>query len=164
MIGLDIAFWILAVVSVCAALAVVIMRDVFRAALFLVLCFFTVAGIYVTLSADFLAGAQVLIYVGAIGVLIIFAIMLTRESRQGSPSGRLRLPAILIGLFFLITMLFVVLNTDWHIVAEIPTQPTTSAIAEALFNKVDGFILAFEIAAVLLLAAVIGAIALVRDK
>ncbi len=164
MIGLDIAFWILAVVSVGAALAVVIMRDVFRAALFLVLCFFTVAGIYVTLSADFLAGAQVLIYVGAIGVLIIFAIMLTRESRQGSPSGRLRLPAILIGLFFLITMLFVVLNTDWHIVAEIPTQPTTSAIAEALFNKVDGFILAFEIAAVLLLAAVIGAIALVRDK
>jgi NADH:ubiquinone oxidoreductase subunit 6 (subunit J) len=163
-IGLDIAFWILAVVSVCAALAVVLLRDVFRAALFLVLCFFTVAGIYVTLSADFLAGAQVLIYVGAIGVLIIFAIMLTRESRRGSPSGQLRLPAILIGLFFLITMLFVVLNTDWHVVAEIPTQPTTSAIAEALFNKVDGFILAFEIAAVLLLAAVIGAIALVRDK
>lgn len=164
MIGLDIAFWILAVVSVGAALAVVLLRDVFRAALFLVLCFFTVAGIYVTLSADFLAGAQVLIYVGAIGVLIIFAIMLTRESRRGSPPGRLRLPALLIGLFFLITMLFVVLNTDWQVVAEIPTQPTTSAIAEALFNKVDGFILAFEIAAVLLLAAIIGAIVLVREK
>ena len=164
MIGLDIAFWILAVVSVSAALAVVLLRDVFRAALFLMLCFLTVAGIYITLSADFLAGAQVLIYVGAIGVLIIFAIMLTRESQRGSPSGRLRLPALLIGLFFLITMLFVVLNTDWHVVAEIPTQPTTSAIAEALFNKVDGFVLAFEIAAVLLLAAIIGAIVLVREK
>ncbi|HUU62421.1 MAG TPA: NADH-quinone oxidoreductase subunit J [Dehalococcoidia bacterium] len=164
MIGLDIAFWILAVVSVSAALAVVLLRDVFRAALFLMLCFLTVAGIYITLSADFLAGAQVLIYVGAIGVLIIFAIMLTRESQRGSPSGRLRLPALLIGLFFLITMLFVVLNTDWHVVAEIPTQPTTSAIADALFNKVDGFVLAFEIAAVLLLAAIIGAIVLVREK
>jgi len=163
-IGLDIAFWILAVVSVSAALAVVLLRDVFRAALFLMLCFLTVAGIYITLSADFLAGAQVLIYVGAIGVLIIFAIMLTRESQRGSPSGRLRLPALLIGLFFLITMLFVVLNTDWHVVAEIPTQPTTSAIADALFNKVDGFVLAFEIAAVLLLAAIIGAIVLVREK
>jgi len=140
-----------------------LMRDVFRAALFLALCFFSVAGIYVTLSADFLAGAQVLIYVGAIAVLIIFVIMLTRESRQGSPSGRLRLPAILIGLFFLITMLFVVLNTDWHVVAEPPTGSATTAIAQALFSE-DGFVLAFEIAAALLLAAVIGAIALVRDK
>ena len=163
MMGLDIAFWVLAVVSVSTALAVVLMRDVFRAALFLVLCFFSVAGIYVTLSADFLAGAQVLIYVGAITVLIIFVIMLTRESRQGSPSGRLRLPAILIGLFFLITMLFVVLNTDWHVVAEPPAESATTAIAQALFSE-DGFVLAFEIAAALLLAAVIGAIALVRDK
>lgn len=163
MMGLDIAFWILAVVSVSAALAVVLMRDVFRAALFLALCFFCVAGIYVTLSADFLAGAQVLIYVGAIAVLILFVIMLTRESRQGSPSGRLRLPAILIGLFFLITMVFVVLNTDWHVIAEPPTESATTAIAQALFSE-DGFVLAFEIAAALLLAAVIGAIALVRDK
>lgn len=164
MMGLDIAFWVLAVVSVGAALAVVLMRDIFRAALFLVLCFFTVAGIYITLSADFLAGAQVLIYVGAIGVLIIFAIMLTRESRRGSPSGRLRLPALLIGLLFLVTMVFVVVSTDWHVIAELPTEPTTTAIAQALFSGEDGFVLAFEIAAALLLAAVIGAIVLVREK
>lgn len=164
MMGLDIAFWVLAVVSVGAALAVVLMRDIFRAALFLVLCFFTVAGIYITLSADFLAGAQVLIYVGAIGVLIIFAIMLTRESRRGSPSGRLRLPALFIGLLFLVTMVFVVVSTDWHVIAELPTEPTTTAIAQALFSGEDGFVLAFEIAAALLLAAIIGAIVLVRDK
>ena len=164
MMGLDIAFWVLAVVSVGAALAVVLMRDIFRAALFLVLCFFTVAGIYITLSADFLAGAQVLIYVGAIGVLIIFAIMLTRESRRGSPSGRLRLPALFIGLLFLVTMVFVVVSTDWHVIAELPTEPTTTAIAQALFSGEDGFVLAFEIAAALLLAAIIGAIVLVREK
>ncbi|MBA7467700.1 NADH-quinone oxidoreductase subunit J [subsurface metagenome] len=164
MMGLDIAFWVLAVVSVGAAMAVVLIRDIFRAALFLVLCFFTVAGIYITLSADFLAGAQVLIYVGAIGVLIIFAIMLTRESRRGSPSGRLRLPALLIGLLFLVTMVFVVVSTDWHVIAELPTEPTTTAIAQALFSGEDGFVLAFEIAAALLLAAIIGAIVLVREK
>ena len=162
--GLDIAFWILAVVCVGAALAVVLLRNIFRAALFLVLCFFTVAGIYVALGADFLAGAQVLIYVGAIGVLIIFAIMLTRESRQGSPSGRLRLPALLIGLLFRVTMVFVVVGTDWSVVAEIPTEPTTSAIAQALFSGEEGFVLAFEIAAALILAAIIGAIVLVREK
>jgi NADH:ubiquinone oxidoreductase subunit 6 (subunit J) len=161
--GLDIAFWILAVVSVAAALAVVLTRDIFRAALFLVLCFFTVAGIYATLGADFLAGAQVLIYVGAIGVFIIFAIMLTRDSRQGNPSGRLRLPALFIGLLFLATMVFVMVSTDWNAVADVPTEPTTSAIAQALFSE-DGFILAFEIAAALMLAALIGAIVLVRDK
>ncbi len=163
MMGLDIAFWVLAVVSVGAALAVVLLHDIFRAALFLVLCFFTVAGIYITLSADFLAGAQVLIYVGAIGVLILFAIMLTRESRRGSPSGRLRLPALLVGLLFLVTMVFVVVSTDWHVTAELPTEPTTTAIAQSIFGE-DGFVLAFEIAAALLLAAVIGAIVLVREK
>jgi NADH-quinone oxidoreductase subunit J len=161
--GMDIAFWILAVVSVASALAVVLTRDLFHAALFLVLCFFTVAGIYATLSADFLAGAQVLIYVGAIGVFIIFAIMLTRDSRQGSPSGRLRLPALFIGFLFLATMIFALVNTDWNVVAEVPTESTTSAIANALFSE-DGFVLAFEIAAALLLAAIIGAIVLVRDK
>ena len=68
--GLDIAFWILAIVGIAAALVVVLLRNVFRAALSLVLCFVTVAGIYVTLSADFLAAVQVLIYVGGISVLI----------------------------------------------------------------------------------------------
>ena len=77
MIGFDIAFWILAVVAVMAALAVVLLGNVFRAALSLVLCFLVVAGIYITLSADFLAAVQVLIYVGAIAVLIILAIVLT---------------------------------------------------------------------------------------
>jgi len=162
-VGIAIAFWVLAVVMVGAALAVVILRNIFHAALFLVLCFFTVAGVFVILSADFLAGAQVLIYVGAIGVLIIFAIMLTRETQRGNPSGRLRVPAFIIGLLFLITMILVVVSTDWSVVAGIP-EPTISSLAHALFSKERGFVLAFEIAAALLLAAIIGAIALVREK
>ncbi len=162
--GMQVAFWILAVVSVVAALAVVSLRNIFRAALFLVLCFFTVAGLYVAMGADFLAGAQVLIYVGAIGVLIIFAIMLTREGREGSPLGRLRLPALLIGVIFLVTMVLVIVGTDWHVVSDIPAEPTTSSIAQALFRGDGGFVLAFEIAAALLLAAIIGAIVLVREK
>ena len=162
--GIAISFWILAAVAIAAALAVVLLRNIFHTALFLVLCFFTIAGIFVILSADFLAAAQVLIYVGAIAVLIIFAIMLTRETQRGSPSGRLRLPALMLGLLFLATMVFVVVSTDWQVIMEIPDQATTSAIAQALFSGEEGFVLPLEIAAALLLAAIIGAIVLVRER
>ncbi len=163
MIGLDIAFWVLAVVGIGAALAVVLLRDVFRAALSLVVCFLTVAGIYVTLSADFLAAVQVLIYVGAISVLIILAIMLTRDVQRGSPSSRLRIPAFVVAILFLGVVSFTMLNTPWQISAVPPLEPTTSALAVKLFGE-GGFILAVEIAAVLLLAAILGAIVLVREK
>ncbi|GAI96850.1 NADH-quinone oxidoreductase subunit J [subsurface metagenome] len=161
--GLDIAFWVLAVIGVAAALAVVLLRNVFRAALCLVLCFLTVAGIYVTLSADFLAAVQVLIYVGAIAVLIILAIMLTREVQQGSPSNRLRIPAFLVAILFLGVMSFAAVNTPWQIAGIAPQEPTTLALAEKLFGE-GGFILPLEIAPVLLLAAILGAIILVREK
>jgi len=159
----DIVFWILAVVSVGTALAVVLLRNVFRAALFLVMCFFTVAGLFVTLQADFLAAAQVLIYVGAISILIIMAIMLTREFWRGSQAGRLRVSALVAGLLLLGVMVFVIVNTSWQISEEPPKVPTTAAIGSQLFGE-GGFLLAVEIAAVLLLAAVLGAIALIREK
>ncbi len=163
MIGLDIAFWILAIVGIIAALAVVLLGDVFRAALSLVLCFLAVAGIYITLSADFLAAVQVLIYVGAISVLIILAIMLTREVQRGSPSNRLRIPAFIVAILFLGGVSFAMLNTTWQVSVALPLEPTTPAIAGLLFGE-GGFILPVEIAAILLLAAILGAIVLVREK
>ncbi len=161
--GLDIAFWILAIVGIIAALAVVLLGDVFRAALSLVLCFLVVAGIYITLSADFLAAVQVLIYVGAISVLIILAIMLTREVQRGSPSNRLRIPAFIVALLFFGGVTFAMLNTTWQVSVAPPLEPTTPALAGLLFGE-GGFILPVEIAAILLLAAILGAIVLVREK
>ena len=161
--GLDIAFWILAVVGVAAALTVVLQRDVFRAALCLVLCFLAVAGIYVTLSADFLAAAQVLIYVGAISVLIILAIMLTREVRQGSPSNKLRIPAFIVAILFFGVVSFAMVKTPWQVSTALPVEPTTAALATKLFGE-NGFILTVEVAAVLLLVAILGAVILVREK
>ena len=160
---LDVAFWVLAVICVGAALAVVFVRDVFRAALFLILCFFTVAGIYVTLNADFLAAVQILIYVGAVSVLLIFAIMLTRDAKQGSPSGRLRVPALIIGLVLLGVMIGSILSFDWQPSAEMSGMVRTQDIAGLLFSE-GGFVLAFEIAGLMLLAAIIGAIVLLREK
>ncbi len=161
--GLEIAFWVLAVVGVVAALAVVLFRDVFRAALSLILCFLVVAGIYITLSADFLAAVQVLIYVGAISVLIILAIMLTREVQQGSLSNKLRIPAFVVAVLLLGVVGFAVVNTPWQVSTVPPLEPTTAALGGRLFGE-GGFILAVEIAAVLLLTAILGAIVLVREK
>lgn len=159
----DIVFWILALVTVGAALAVVILRDVFRAALSLVMLFIAIAAIYITLYADFLAVVQILIYVGAISILIIVAIMLTREVWHGNPSGKLRIPALVVSVLLLGTMVFTVISTNWETSDEPPLQPTTAAIGTGLFGE-GGFILPVEIAAVLLLAAVLGAIVLIREK
>jgi len=161
--GLDIAFWILAVVGVVAALAVVSLRDIFRAALALILCFVTVAGIYITLSADFLAAIQILVYVGAISILIILGIMLTREVQRGSLSNKFRIPAFVVAALFLGVVTFALFSTTWQISTVAPVAPTTQALAGKLFGE-DGFILSVEIAAVLLLAAILGAIVLVREK
>ncbi len=161
--GLDIAFWILAVVGVASALAVVLLRDVFRAALSLVLCFIAVAGIYASLAADFLAVVQVLVYVGAISILLILGIMLTRDVRRGSPSNKLRLPALLAAVLFLGVVAFAIFNTPWQISPAAAPGPTTAGLADQLFGA-GGYMLAVEIAGGLLLAAVLGAIVLVREK
>jgi len=161
--ALEIAFWILAATCIGAGLAVVLLRDVFRAALCLVLCFLMVAGIYVTLSADFLAAVQVLIYVGAISILIILAIMLTRGVQRGSLSNKLRIPAFVVAALFLGAVSFAMINTPWQLAGVAPLEPTTPALAGKLFGE-GGFILPVEIAAVLLLAAILGAIILVREK
>jgi len=161
--GVTIAFWILAIVTVVAALGVVLLRNVFRAALALMLCFLAVAGIYITLSADFLAAVQVLVYIGAISILIILAIMLTRDVQRGSPTGRLRFPAFIVAVLFFGAVAFAIFRTSWQIAAIPPLEPTTPALASALFGE-GGFILPVEIAPLLLLAAILGAIVLVRER
>ncbi len=166
--GLNIAFWILAAVIVIAALAVVTMRNVFRAALSLILCFVAVAGIYITLSADFLAVVQVLVYVGGISILILLAIFLTRNIPEGSPANRLRLPAFLMAAILLGLMIFSVTNTKFPVSTELPKDQTIGTLGTALLGEPNsqnyGYVLPVEIAGVLLLAALLGAIVMAREK
>ncbi len=161
--GLAASFWIMAVVVVIAALGVIFLRNVFRAALSLILCFITVAGLYITLSADFLAAVQILVYVGAISVLIILAIMMTRDVQQGSPANRMKVPAFLVAVILLGIMIYTVTKTSWQIASESPLTPTTVPLAQNLFGE-NGFMLPVEIAAMLLLAAILGAIVIAREK
>ena len=161
--GLDITFWIMAVVIIAAAFAVIFLRNVFRAALALILCFITVAGIYITLSADFLAAVQILVYVGAISVLIILGIMMTREVQKGSPVNKLQIPAAIVAAILLGILVYAVTATPWGISSQAPLAPTTMPLATKLFSE-NGFILPVEIGAVLLLAAILGAIVITREN
>ncbi|HEX79256.1 MAG TPA: NADH-quinone oxidoreductase subunit L [Dehalococcoidia bacterium] len=161
--GLEIAFWLLATTAVVSAIAVVRLRNIFRAALCLILCFLSIAGIFVTLSADFLAAVQILINVGAIAILIILAIMLTREVERGSLPNKLQFPVIAACTLFLGVAVFAIVRTPWQVSGLPPTEPTTAELANSLFTE-GGFILPVEIAAILLLATIIGAIVLMREK
>lgn len=159
----DIIFWIFAIIAVAAALAVVFLRDVFRAALALILLFILVAGIFVTLHADFLAVVQILVYVGAISILLLVGIMLTRDVHRGNPSGKFRIPAIIVGILLLIVLAYTAVNTNWMISSTPPLDNTAGVIGQKLFGE-GGFLLPVQITAILLLSAVLGAIVLIREK
>jgi NADH-quinone oxidoreductase subunit J len=161
--GLTISFWILAVIIIAAALAVVFMRNVFRAALTLILCFIGVAGIYITLSADFLAAVQILVYVGAISVLIILAIMMTRNFQKGNQPNKMQIPVAIIAAALLGFLIYAVTAAPWRISNLAPVENTTAPLAAKLFSE-NGYILPVEIGAVMLLAAIIGAIVITREK
>ena len=157
------AFWIMAVIIVGSALAVVFLRNVFRAALLLILCFIAIAGIYITLSADFLAAVQILVYVGAISVLIILAIMMTRGIQKGSPANKLKLPAIIVAAALLGILIYAVTSSPWYISSQPPLSDTTAPLATKLFSE-NGYILPVLIGATLLLAAILGAIIITREN
>jgi len=159
--GTVIAFWMLAAITVGSAIGTAAARNLIHAVVFLVISFTGVAGLYITLSADFLAVTQVLIYVGAISILVLFAIMLTPRADRGNQEGFLRLPAVVLSGLVAATMIFVALDTDWNISSREGFEDTATAIGEALLDK---FVLPFEIASVLLLVAMLGAIVLVRPE
>jgi NADH-quinone oxidoreductase subunit J len=160
---LDIVFTLMAIIAVASAIAVIVVRDIFRAALCLILLFMTVAGIYLLLHADFLAIVQILVYVGAISILIIVAIMLTRDARQGQPLGNLKYPAFAVSALLLCVIVFGIINTAFVMPDNAPLQETVKPLGKALFGD-SGYLLTVEIAAVMLLSAIIGAIAVIREK
>jgi len=192
MILQDIAFWLLAAVAISASLGVVLVRDLFRAALLLALVFIAVAGFFVMLSAPFLAVVQVLIYVGAISILLIFAVMLTRDVRQGNLPNRLQIPAVLFPALLLAAMIMVAVTTDWQpipaeqqdLVLLVQQQSVGVISPEALQRQglntpaereqveragladllLSEYVLPFEAVSVLLLAALIGGLALARSR
>jgi NADH:ubiquinone oxidoreductase subunit 6 (subunit J) len=157
----DLVFLLLVGVTLGAALLVVLGRDIIRSGLWLVLSFAGLAGVYVLLGSTILAVTQVLVYIGAIAVLILFAIMITQ-----SKSGPVRLVfqrqwwAALLAAVVIVTLLAVsVLQTAFPLAGGELIPQDARDVARSLFSD---FVFAFEIVGVLLLAAVIGGLYLAR--
>jgi len=162
-----IAFFALAGLTLFSALAVVTLRNLLRSALALVVTFIGVAGLYLLLQAEFIAAVQVLLYVGAVTVLILFAIMLTErlmEARLRQFTGKWWLAAPLV-LLLLALIVVSLLGAVWveRPKEALPAEPVAS-LGQVLMTR---YVLPFEIASVLLLVALVGAIVVawpVRDR
>ena len=159
--GTVVAFWILAAITVGAALGVAAVRNLIHSVALLIVTFAGVAGLYITLSADFIAVVQILIYIGAIVILILFAIVLTPRAGRLNQEGFMLLPAMVLAVLVAGTMIFVAFDTNWAISERDGFEDTATAIGDLLLDK---YALPFEIASVLLLSAILGAILLVRPE
>jgi NADH-quinone oxidoreductase subunit J len=145
-----------------AGIAVVTMRDIIRCGLAMIICFIALAGIYVQLGAPLVAAAQVIVYIGAISVLVLFAIMLT-QTKSGSSTLTFQTQASWAGVAAVVLFLIVAIGvsaTDWPDVSARLTV-ATQALAKLLFTD---YVLPFEVVSVLLLAAVIGGVFLAKRE
>lgn len=157
--GVVLAFWVFTILALGSALGIVAARDLLHAVLFLILSFIGVAGLFLTLSADFVAVAQVLVYAGAIGVLVIFAIMLTPRAGRGNLDNALFYPALVLAALVFGVLATAIASTAWPQRAGAGFGTTAQAIGAAVLTR---YAFPFEIVSVVLLAAMIGAIVLVR--
>ena len=161
----QVIFIILSAVALIGALGVVVSRKLFHAAIFLVLSFVGVAGFYVLLDAEFLAMIQILVYVGAIAILIIFAIMLSRrmmsdEFRAGNEQW---LWALVAGVALFVILVVILVQVNWPVVEAAVPGNTVSELGQALVSP-DQYLLVFEVASVLLLVALVGAVIIARER
>src|SRR3989442_6682670 len=130
--GTVVAFYMLAALTIVSALGVVVVRNLIHAAVFLILSFVGVAGLYITLSADFVAVTQVLIYAGAVSVLILFAIVLTPTGDRANQETFFRLPGLLRAPLVSVTLGYVPICTGWAISDSESVPPSAVTIPEAV--------------------------------
>lgn len=156
-------FILFAIITLVSGFRVVTTRTMFHAALYLVISLFGVALMFVLLDAGFLAAVQVIVYIGAIAILIIFAVMLTRgmmESKARSLNSQAGLAAVVSGAILFILIRVLTSFSFQTITADVPADNVTQ-IGQSIVGQ---FVLPFEVASVLLLAALIGAIYIARER
>jgi NADH-quinone oxidoreductase subunit J len=152
---------VLAAITLISAIMVAMVKDLVHAVLFLILSFIGVAGLYITLSADFVAVVQVLIYAGAISVLMLFAILLTPQSARDNAAVSFKAPISVVAGLIGAVIVFVALKTEWRTAGDEGNQIDNTAV-EIGRALLDPYVLPFEVASVLLVIAMVGAIVLVR--
>lgn len=159
----QIVFYSFAVLTVGSAAVVVFSKSLIRSAFALLFTFFGVAALYAFLGADFLAAAQMVIYVGGILVLLLFGVMLTHKLYDLNLRSETFqfVPALVVAAAVFGVIVTFMLRTSWHTGQPASDAPTTAAIGELLMTD---YILPFEAASILLLVAMIGAAMIVRRR
>ena len=160
-----VAFAVLALIAVGSALGLVLKRNAIHGALFLIVNLGTVAALYLTLRAEFLAAAQVIVYAGAIMVLFVFAIMVLipgKEETGPDPRRPYRLLAIPVGAGLLVELAVIIASRAGRGAAPAAATPGgVEAIGRLLFTD---YLFPFELTSVLLLAAMVGVLVLARRR
>jgi NADH-quinone oxidoreductase subunit J len=161
MVAENVAFGVLAAAMALSAIGVVTTKNVVHAALFLVVVLAGAAGQFILLGQEFVAWVQVLVYIGAVIVLFLFGIMLTRAPMhpRDALDNDLKWPGLVVSLFLggILAALLIDAFDDTKVDLEAPTR--TSEVTNALFRT---YIIPFEVVGILLLAALIGAVVLAR--
>jgi len=156
-------FYAIAGLTVLSALGVAFSTNIVYSAMALMGTLVGVSGLYVFLAADFVAVVQLLVYVGGILVLTLFAIMLTHQIAEVQVSNRSvgRLPALALVVVVGIAMGVALFRAPWHVEPLGASTPTTYGIGDSFLNQ---YLLPFELASVVLLTALVGAIVLSRKE
>ena len=156
-------FYLIAALTVGSAAIVAFSRNIVYSAFSLLGTFGGVAGIYVFLGADFVAGVQVLIYVGGILVLILFAVMLSSRISEIRISNQSvgRVPGFFITICFGAILIYVAVSGQWPVTEKVDFSPTTASIGNALLGK---WLLPFEVVSILILSGLMGAVVIARRK
>jgi NADH-quinone oxidoreductase subunit J len=156
-------FYVIAALAVAGGLGVVLVRSTVYAALFLILSLLAVAGIYILLASEFLALVQVLIYGGAVTVIFLFALMLTRVGDLPETMVGTQWPVAALATSLLAGLLIATVSTsDWPGDAEgLITRVPFESVGDALFRQ---WAVPFEIASLVLLVALVGAVVIARQE
>jgi NADH-quinone oxidoreductase subunit J len=160
--GEFVAFMGLALVAIIGGVLLLNLNKVIHMVVALIFTFVAIAGIYVLLSAEFIAAVQILIYSGAITIIMLFGIMLTRHNDDSEPkTGRLRKFLLFLGVLgFAFAVYIGIYNFN---IEQVPTklhENNTLQIGQALYSK---YIIPFELTSVLLLVALVGSIVLAKN-
>jgi NAD(P)H-quinone oxidoreductase subunit 6 len=159
----DLVFGGIATLTVAGAAGVALSRNILYSALSLLAALMGAAGLYVMLSADFLAVTQVLVYIGGVLVLVLFAVMLTNQITEVNVSNRSigLAGGVLLFLATAAILVFVAVKSPWAVMPQPAMVETTAAIGDAFLTK---WLLPFELASLVLLATLIGAVVIARKE
>jgi NADH-quinone oxidoreductase subunit J len=165
LVSQTVVFWIIAVVMAVCAIGVVRSQNVVHAALYLVVVLAGAAAQYILLLAEFVAWVQVLIYIGAVVILFLFGIMLTRAPMrtEGKLDNELRWPALVSSVLVLGVLVALLVNAFGdkmiRVTTDLRVQGNSTFVGNAIFRE---FLVPFEVVSLLLLAALVGAVVLAR--